>query len=187
MDLPEICVPFQPMHQTLFLNLHTMPEAMLEGSVVGWALRVLQSVEEPQEALASVLASAVRYLEGLPEEAQGEWRHAMQFLLLLIQHKRAPQEQPELREVVIASATRKHQEEVREMAMTAAQALLEQGWQEGQEAIVLRQLRRRCGDLPAALQERVHRLSTSQLEELADALLDFTSIADAESWIDAHS
>lgn len=93
---------------------------------------------------------------------------------------------PELREVVIASATREHQEEVREMAMTAAQALLEQGRQEGQEATVLHQLRRRCGDLPAALQERVHRLSASQLMELADALLDFTNVADAEGWLIAH-
>ena len=53
------------MHQTLFLNLHQISAATLEGSVVGWALRVLQSVEAPQEALAPVLASAVQYLEGL--------------------------------------------------------------------------------------------------------------------------
>ncbi len=77
------------------------------------------------------------------------------------------------------------------MAMTAAQALLEQGLEQGRhetgETMVLRLLRRRCGDLPAALQERVHRLSASQLIELAEALLDFSCVADAEDWIDTHS
>jgi hypothetical protein len=66
-------------------------------------------------------------------------------------------------------------------------ALLEQGRHETGESIVLHQLRRRCGNLPAVLQERVHRLSAAQLVELADALLGFTSIADAEAWITAHS
>ncbi len=54
MDLPEECVPFQPAHRTLFLNLHTTPASTLEGSVVGWALRTLQNVEGPQEQLSEV-------------------------------------------------------------------------------------------------------------------------------------
>ena len=81
-----------------------MPPVSLETSTLGWTLRALQSMEEPQEALAQVLAPAVDYLESLPEDAQAEWRRAIQFLLLLVLHKRDPQEQPELREVVIDSA-----------------------------------------------------------------------------------
>ena len=73
------------------------------------------------------------------------------------------------------------------MAKTAAEALWEQGAHMGAEEIVLRQLRRLYGDLPAAMSERVHNLSTLQLEELSLALLDFASLADAEHWIGTRS
>jgi hypothetical protein len=49
MDLPDLCAPFQPTHRTLFLNLHATSPAALESSVVGWALRTLQSAESSQE------------------------------------------------------------------------------------------------------------------------------------------
>lgn len=187
MDLPELCIPFQPTHRTLFLNLHDTPAATLEGSVVGWALRTLQSVEGSHEQLSEVLAAAVRYLESLPEEAQAEWRRAMQYLLLLIQHKREPVEHIGLRDVVIASATRKHQEEVKSMAMTAAQAFEEKGRIEERESIVLRLLQKRFGATPAALQDRIHRLSPSLLAELALAVIDFTDLAEAQDWVITRS
>jgi hypothetical protein len=134
-----------------------------------------------------VLADAVRYLESLPEEAQAEWRRAMQYLLLLIQHKREPQEHVELRDVVIASATRKHQEEVRTMAMTAAQAFEEKGRIEQAQEIVLRLLQKKFDVVPVRLQDRVLRLPPSQLTELAVAVNDFGDLAEAQDWIIAHS
>jgi Domain of unknown function (DUF4351) len=60
---------------------------------------------------------------------------------------------------------------------------LEQGRQEGEKIIVLRQLSRRLGPLPRAVQQHIGRLSTDGLENLADALLDFRSIADLEAWL----
>jgi hypothetical protein len=59
----------------------------------------------------------------------------------------------------------------------------EEGRQEGQAEIVLRQLRRRCAPLPAGLEERVHGLSLDQLANLANALFDFASLADLERWL----
>jgi Domain of unknown function (DUF4351) len=58
-----------------------------------------------------------------------------------------------------------------------------EGRVEGEARVVLRQLQRRCGPLPLPLQERVGGLSSDQLENLAEALLDFTSTAELEKWL----
>ena len=60
---------------------------------------------------------------------------------------------------------------------------LEKGIERGEEAIVLRQLRRRFGDIPEALELRIHSLGRPVRESFAEALLDFTSLADAETWL----
>ena len=62
----------------------------------------------------------------------------------------------------------------------------QQGRQEGEANVVLRLLRRRCGDLAPALQQRVTALPSEQLESLAEALLDFTSAADLERWFEGR-
>jgi hypothetical protein len=47
---------------------------------------------------------------------------------------------------------------------------------------VQRQLRRRLGDLPEVWRDRLATLGLSPLEELAEALLDFQSLADLQDW-----
>jgi hypothetical protein len=111
----------------------------------------------------------------------------MQYLLMLIQHKREPEEHSELRDVVIASATKKHQEEVKTMAITAEQAFEEKGRIDKVQEIVLRQLAKRFGEVPPALQDRIRRLPEQPLSDLAIDVMDFASIADAERWIGARS
>ena len=65
---------------------------------------------------------------------------------------------------------------------------IEQGIEQGkkQEAMVLilRQLNYRVGMLTPHLQERIQNLSTTELENLGEALLDFTSVRDLEVWFD---
>jgi predicted transposase YdaD len=67
----------------------------------------------------------------------------------------------------------------------------EQGREEGrhQEAInlVLRQLSRRCGTLSANLSQSIASLPVTVLEELSEALLDFTSLADLTNWLENRS
>ena len=64
---------------------------------------------------------------------------------------------------------------------------LEQGREEGRRqealAIVLRQLARRVGVVEPQLQERIQELASAQIEDLGEALLDFTSKADLEAWL----
>jgi predicted transposase YdaD len=64
---------------------------------------------------------------------------------------------------------------------------LEQGRQEGfrEEAagLVLRQLRRLFGDVPGDHEQSIRVLATAELEDLAEALMDFTTPADLTSWL----
>lgn len=58
---------------------------------------------------------------------------------------------------------------------------------EGEAAVILRQLQRRCGELPKPLRERVSGLSLPDLEALADALLEFQTITDLTHWLEDHA
>ncbi|WP_414571564.1 Rpn family recombination-promoting nuclease/putative transposase [Nostoc sp. CCY 9925] len=65
----------------------------------------------------------------------------------------------------------------------------EEGRKEGREAearsLIVRQLIRRVGELPQQVRERIETLSLEQLENLGEALLDFTSMADLQAWLEA--
>ena len=69
----------------------------------------------------------------------------------------------------------------------------QQGREEGREegranearSLILRQLTRRVGSLPNPIAEQVNGLSVDALEELGEALLDFTGIEDVEQWLRA--
>jgi hypothetical protein len=62
------------------------------------------------------------------------------------------------------------------------------GRKEGREqegsTIVLRLLRRRFGPLPAGVPKQISALPLSQVEALADALLDFASVEDLRRWLE---
>jgi fructosamine-3-kinase len=61
-------------------------------------------------------------------------------------------------------------------------------WMEkGAADVVLRQLNRRLGNLDSRLEERIRGLSYEQLENLGEALLDFSSEADLVSWLNGSS
>ena len=60
---------------------------------------------------------------------------------------------------------------------------IEQGAQKATLKSVLRVLNRRVGELDAGAIERLQQLSVSRLENLLDAALDFTAIADLETWL----
>ena len=63
---------------------------------------------------------------------------------------------------------------------------LEQGRQEGERTVLLRQLRKRLGDLDPAAAEQIKGLSADRLEQLGEALFDFTSLADLVEWLQPH-
>ncbi len=80
-----------------------------------------------------------------------------------------------------------------EIQQQAKQQGREEGRQEGiQEGLqreinlVLRQLARRLGQSSPELLEQIQQLPVAQLEELGEALLDFTSVQDLTDWLQGH-
>jgi predicted transposase/invertase (TIGR01784 family) len=57
----------------------------------------------------------------------------------------------------------------------------------GEARMLLRQLNRRFSSLPSAVSDRIQQLTVPQLEDLAEALLDFGSLADVEGWLSQNS
>lgn len=62
----------------------------------------------------------------------------------------------------------------------------QEGCEEGELKLVLRLLNRRLGTMPPELIAQVEGLPLGQLEDLAEALLDFSSEADLRDWLSAQ-
>ncbi len=60
----------------------------------------------------------------------------------------------------------------------------EEGEQQGEAKLVLRQLQRRFGEIPQNIEETIRELSVERLESLGVALLDFEGIEDLVSWLE---
>lgn len=63
------------------------------------------------------------------------------------------------------------------------QEIKEEGRQEGEANLVLRQLARRFGEISPSLTARIRELFVEQLEELGEALFDFESLAALVGWL----
>jgi hypothetical protein len=64
---------------------------------------------------------------------------------------------------------------------------VQEGNKQGEQRLVIRQLNRRIGEIDTSLIERIQSLSIEQLENLGEALLDFSSVADLETWLNQQS
>jgi predicted transposase YdaD len=60
----------------------------------------------------------------------------------------------------------------------------ENGREKEGRSLILRQLNRRFGALPESWSTQITDLSLAQIESLAEALLDFQTIADLETWLE---
>jgi hypothetical protein len=60
----------------------------------------------------------------------------------------------------------------------------QEGRQEGERKVILRLLRKRLGQLDRQTEDRINALSADALEELEEALLDFTSRANLDVWLE---
>ncbi|MCY7335180.1 MAG: DUF4351 domain-containing protein, partial [Chamaesiphon sp.] len=56
----------------------------------------------------------------------------------------------------------------------------------GEQSIIMRLLKRRVGDLSIQFQERIKCLPVEKLENLGDALLDFSGMEDLTAWLDTN-
>lgn len=63
---------------------------------------------------------------------------------------------------------------------------MRQGLHQGKQELVSRQIQRRFGSVPAEVTERLDTLPSEQLDELGEALFDFSSLSDLETWLTSH-
>ncbi|WP_242044819.1 DUF4351 domain-containing protein [Anabaena azotica] len=61
----------------------------------------------------------------------------------------------------------------------------QEGRLEGRLEIVVRWLNRKVGAVTPELEARIQQLSPTQVEDLADALLDFTNVGDLVTWLNS--
>ncbi len=80
--------------------------------------------------------------------------------------------------------TRVYQEARQEGKEEGWQEGKEEGWQEGEVRLLLRLLSKRFGKLPDRYIQSINILAISQLEDLGEALLDFSSISDLDRWLE---
>jgi predicted transposase YdaD len=103
-----------------------------------------------------------------------------------------PERFPSLSEeeiMVIADIPReeiRHTRAVQDWLAEGRQEGLQAGRQQEAATVALRQLNRRCGPLSAATTAQIQALALEQLENLADALLDFQGPADLVAWLAAN-
>ncbi|MBN3924831.1 DUF4351 domain-containing protein [Nostoc sp. NMS4] len=64
---------------------------------------------------------------------------------------------------------------------------IQEGNKQREQRLVIRQLNRRIGEIDTSLIERIQGLSLEELENLGEALLDFSSVADFEIWLNQQS
>ena len=62
----------------------------------------------------------------------------------------------------------------------------QRGEQRGQVNLIKRQLQRQLGELNQSIEDRLSQLSSEQLSALAEAIFDFSSVADLSSWLETN-
>ncbi len=78
------------------------------------------------------------------------------------------------------------QEDVMEITTSWMRQGIEQGIEQGTErekAFIIRQLKRKLGDIPPSLETKITELTIDEVEALGEALLDFSTIDDLINWL----
>ncbi|HLP88108.1 MAG TPA: DUF4351 domain-containing protein [Nostocaceae cyanobacterium] len=57
------------------------------------------------------------------------------------------------------------------------------GEKQGEQRTIIRQLNRRSGEIDSSLVDKIKLLTIEKLDDLADALLDFSEITDLVVWL----
>jgi Domain of unknown function (DUF4351) len=141
--------------------------------------RLMGKGKVQQEAMLEVAA--------LPESHPLQSNALDLFLSLKLELEAKPSIEPEERELIMQLSPL-----LLEKIAIAKQEGRQEGHQEGRQEgetigearMVVRLLNRRFGEVPNQLVVRIQQLTISQLEELGEALLDFDTIGELETWLD---
>jgi predicted transposase/invertase (TIGR01784 family) len=133
------------------------------------ALMVLTTVDEEQAT------QEARYLlsRSQQEAPQTENRAIMELITTIMAYKFEDKSQREIEEMlgITLQQTRLYRE------------IKEEGRELEARSLILRLLTRRVGELPQEVRQRIESLPLEQLENLGEALLDFTNTTDLDAWL----
>ncbi|MBC8458366.1 MAG: Rpn family recombination-promoting nuclease/putative transposase [Deltaproteobacteria bacterium] len=173
---------FVPEYAPIFKSLAEIPddELVANDNAFGWAMRLLKKATVPKTEFSTELERAISCISNVASEYQ--WRKLMQYLVLLIRHRRTKTEVEELISFMENLTTRsKRKEEVREMAMTAHQASVREGVIETQRKNILKTVQTRFQNVPSALPERIGTIkSMARLERIFHQCLTVDSLDELE-------
>jgi hypothetical protein len=170
-----------PVLTTALIVLHQLPETpetlwlrlLGRGGTRTRAIDELEALSPShpfKSASLKLLYNLSRNLQALPKRTQEERKFIMRLAPLYEQDREAAIQQGE------AIGLQKGRIE----GIQQGEAI---GLQKGEAKLVLRQLKRRFGELPPHITETIQKLSVEKLEDLGEALLDFETQADLINWL----
>jgi hypothetical protein len=174
-DLVEMSSAFEavtPAMTPLFINLPVVPAETLEaeGGFFGWVLRLIQQRKSRPREFQRLLNRVVQHLETMPAAERLRWLELLSYVMALVYHVREPSEWPGLQKTIEASVqTDEHRQEIFEMKRTIADELKEEGAIKNSQETLIRQLKRRFGDVPDEVTSSIR--ATHDAEQL-NAWLD---------------
>ena len=193
LNVPEPLQRFVPTFDILFLDVkRTDSETLTQaGHPFGWLLRVLQEEYADEATFRNALQTATAELTRTSGTHTELLREALNYLILLILHRRDATERDTFIDIIKAQST--HETEVETMAQTAAEALIEQGKAEGivegkaegivegKRRSVLQLLRLRFQSVPETLAERIAAIeSVSDLDALLEQAMTAERLDDLQ-------
>lgn len=173
------------------LKADSLPGIYYLGEFLRTAIIVIHQLPRTQETLwlrllgrGTVQKQAIDELVALPSN-QPYVKITLELLYNLQENLRINQNretETEDRELIMRLAPLYQQD--RELArQEGEQRGLQRGLQQGEQQLIIRQLNRRIGEIESSLIQKIQKLSVEQLEELGEALLDFTSVTDLQTWL----
>ena len=144
---------------------------------VGLALMVLTTLSE-QQAPEEAKYLLTRTRQELPQTSS---RAIIEIITTIMVYKFEQLSRREVEEMldITLQQTRVYRE--------AKEEGREEGEQEATLKLVIRLLTKRFGELSEEIRDSISGLSLTTLENLSEALLDFTSLADLQTWLEAQS
>jgi len=185
---------FVPQYAPIFKSLKEISDSELvaNDNPFGWAMRLLKKVKAPKEEFLLELEGAVSCISRVASDYQ--WRKLTQYLVLLVRNRRKKTEAEELISFIESLTIRSERKgEVKEMAMTSAQALRREGRKEGrregrregaleiQQENILEAIQVRFQTVPSLVSEKIKTIkSMARLKRIFNQCLTANNLDEIE-------
>jgi predicted transposase/invertase (TIGR01784 family) len=165
-------------HQFEVIRLWEQPASIFLESPGLYPFATLAQTDEPELVLRSVAAKIEEITERKVQADLAATTSVLAGLVLDRNQVKRILRRDIMRESVI------YQDILAEGEVIGEAKGLEQGLQQ-ERALVVRQLTKKLGNLTPKIQSRVNSLAIDRVESLGEALLDFTTLADLERFLDS--